>query len=145
MLEEADEILNDSNEDSTDLLSETQDQFSSTQFYFTQVEKHFNKHCTQKQEPKIDIVECLFEELECPNGKLDINQLESLTDVEVLEIVCELGKKLTVLGTYHLCRAINNMTLEQQIKYAAVFYSHLLLPKVKLGFTFDSLSRTKSI
>ncbi|XP_012164097.1 uncharacterized protein LOC105665748 isoform X1 [Bombus terrestris] len=127
---DVEEALNESNNDCNDILSNTSDQFSSTQFYFTQLDKLCDKNIKQECVPKLDITEYLFEELECANGKLDLNQLENLTDAEFQEIVCDLQKKLTMLGTYNLCCSLNNMTLEQRVKYAETFYTHLLLPKI---------------
>lgn len=108
----------------------TPDRSLTTQFYFTQ-HKCFNKNIKEEYVSKLDIVECLFEELECSNGKLDLNQLENLTDVELEEIVSDLEKKLSIVGTCNLCCSMNNMTLEQRIKYAEIFHTRLLLPKVK--------------
>ncbi|XP_017763880.1 PREDICTED: uncharacterized protein LOC108553484 [Eufriesea mexicana] len=124
------EVLNESNEDCNHALSMTPDQTLTTQFYFTQHIKCFNKNIKEEYISKLDIIECLFEELECSNGKLDLNQLENLTDVELVEIVSDLEKKLSVLGTCNLCCSINNMTLEQRIKYAEIFHTHLILPKI---------------
>ncbi|XP_012150020.1 uncharacterized protein LOC105663731 isoform X2 [Megachile rotundata] len=122
------EVLNERNVNNT--LSKPYNEFTSTQFYFTQVDKSCEKENKQERIKKFDILECLFEGLEGPNGKLDLSQLDSLTDEELLEIVCELEKKLSMLGTYNLCCSLNNMTLEQQIKYATIFHKHLLLPKI---------------
>lgn len=124
------EILNESNTNNSDILSKTNNEFASTQFYFTQVDKNFDKENKQQHIKKFDILECLFEGLEGPNGKLDLSQLDNLTDEELLEIVCELEKKLSMLGTYNLCCSLNNATLEQQIKYTTIFHRHLLLPKI---------------
>lgn len=120
---------NESNE-CIDIITETSDQLLSTQFYFTQFDKSFHKNTKQEHEPKFDITEYLLEELECPNGKLDLNQLENLTDTELVEIICNLEKKLSTLGIYNLCHIMNNMILEQRMKYAEILHTHLLLPKV---------------
>ncbi|CAK9822874.1 hypothetical protein ANTRET_LOCUS1315 [Anthophora retusa] len=128
--ENMEDTLNESNEECYDISTKTLDQFSSTQFYFTQLDKHFSRNTEQKYVPKLDITECLCEGLESPNGKLDINHLESLTDIELVEVVCDLEKKLSILGVYNLCCSMNNMALEQRIKYAAIFHRHLLLPKI---------------
>lgn len=104
----------------------------STQFYFTQLDKNFDNKVKSTSIQKSDIVECLLEGLERSNGKLDLNQLQNLSDEEFVEVVYDLEKKLSIMGTYNLCCAMNNMTLEQQIKYTAIFHSHLLLPKVML-------------
>ncbi|KOC63319.1 hypothetical protein WH47_04768 [Habropoda laboriosa] len=124
------DTLNESNKDCYDILFKTADQFSSTQFYFTQLDKHFNKDTKQEHVPNLDITECLYEGLESSNGKLDVHHLENLTDTELVEVVCNLEKKLSILGVYNLCCSMNNMTLEQRIKYAAIFHSYLLLPKI---------------
>ncbi|XP_017876232.1 uncharacterized protein LOC108622693 [Ceratina calcarata] len=127
-----DDSLNDSNKDCNNDVMDESDQFTSTQFYFTQTEKHFSK-CIKQEDVRVsnsDITECLLEGLECSNGKLDLNQLENLTEVEVVEIVCGLEKRLSIQGTYNLCCSLNNIALGQRIKYASTFYSHLLLPKI---------------
>lgn len=124
------ETLNESNENCSDIITETSDQFLSTQFYFTQFDKSFHKNTKQEHVPKFDITEYLLEGLECPNGKLDLNQLENLTDIEFMEIICNLEKKLSTSGIYNLCYTMNNMTLEQRMKYAEILHTHLLLPKV---------------
>ena len=103
---------------------------SSTQFYFTQRNKNFDGGAKQASIQKSDIVESLVEELESSNGKLDLNQLESLLDEELAEIARELEKKLSITGTYNLCCSMNRMTLEQRMKYAMSFHTYLLLPKV---------------
>ncbi|KAK9306103.1 hypothetical protein QLX08_003154 [Tetragonisca angustula] len=128
--ESTEEASNSSNEDCNDILSKTPDQLSSTQFYFTQPDKSFNTSTQQEHISNLDITECLFEELECPNGKLDLNQLENLTETECLKIVCDLEKRLNPIGTYNLCCSMNNMTLNQRIKYVQIFYTHLVLPKI---------------
>lgn len=114
-------------------MSKTLNQFPSTQFYFTQVDINLDKETKQESvQQKYDISEYLLEGLEHPNGKLDLSQLENLTDEELLEVVCDLEKKLSMLGTYNLYCSLSNVTLEQQIKYGTIFHSHLLLPKVML-------------
>lgn len=123
------ETLNESNENCSDIITETSDQLLSTQFYFTQFDKSF-QNTKQEHVKNFDITEYLLEGLECPNGKLDLNQLENLTDVEFIEIICNLEKKLSTLGIYNLCYTMNNMTLEQRMKYAEILHTHLLLPKV---------------
>ena len=105
-------------------------QSSSTQFYFTQRNKNFDGGAKQASIQKFDIVECLFEELESPNGKVDLNQLENLLDEELVEVACELEKKLSITGIYNLCCSMNCMTLEQRMKYAMSFHTYLLLPKI---------------
>ncbi|KOX78796.1 hypothetical protein WN51_08555 [Melipona quadrifasciata] len=128
--ESIEEASNNSNEDCNDILSKRPHQLQSTQFYFTQEDKSFNISTQQEHISKLDITECVFEELECPNGKLDWNQLENLTETECLEIVCDLEKRLNIIGTYNLCCSMNNMTLNQRIKYVQIFYTHLVLPKI---------------
>ncbi|XP_076666928.1 uncharacterized protein LOC143368269 [Andrena cerasifolii] len=103
---------------------------SSTQFYFTQRNKNFDGGVKQASIQKFDIVESLFEELESSNGKLDLNQLENLLDEELVEVACELEKKLSITGIYNLCCSMNCMTLEQRMKYAMSFHTYLLLPKI---------------
>lgn len=126
------ETLNESNENEncSDIITETSDQLLSTQFYFTQFDKSVHKNTKQEHIPKFDLTEYLLEGLECPNGKLDLSQLENLTDIEFIEIICNLEKKLSTLGIYNLCYTMNNMTLEQRMKYAEILHTHLLLPKV---------------
>ncbi|XP_076657420.1 uncharacterized protein LOC143361712 [Halictus rubicundus] len=102
----------------------------STQFYFTQFGNNFEREIKQTSVQKCDIVEYLFESLECPNGKLDASLLENLKDEEFLEVVRSLEKKLSMTGTYNICCSLNNMSLEDRTKYASVFYTYLLLPKI---------------
>ncbi|XP_076638484.1 uncharacterized protein LOC143350323 isoform X1 [Colletes latitarsis] len=124
------EITDESSKDDNASSMILDDVEPSTQFYFTQLGKNFDKIEKQTTTQKSDIVECLFEGLECSNGKLDLNQLENLADEELVDVVCQLKKKLSIMGTYNLCSSMNNMTLEQQMKYIAIFLSHLLLPKI---------------
>lgn len=126
--ESTDESEEHDNSDLTNMPDRTQ--FNATQFYFTQCNNTLDTGVKHASIQKMDIVECLYEELERSNGKLDLNQLENLVDEELEEVVCELEKKLSVTGTYNLCCSMNSMTLEQRIKYATIFCSHLLLPKV---------------
>ncbi|XP_053984403.1 uncharacterized protein LOC128879357 [Hylaeus volcanicus] len=102
----------------------------STQFYFTQVDIKLDKDVKEASIQKFDIIEYLYEGLERSNGKLDLNQLENLADEELVEVVCNLEKKLSILGTYNLCCSMNNMTLEQRMKYIEICLTHLLLPKI---------------
>nr|XP_033328242.1 uncharacterized protein LOC117221407 [Megalopta genalis]XP_033328243.1 uncharacterized protein LOC117221407 [Megalopta genalis] len=121
------EITTDDEDDDNDL-SKTADstQFPSTQFYFTQFGNDFERDIIQK----CDIVEYLLENLERPIGKLDVNLLENLQDEEFVEVVCDLEKKLSTTGTYNVCHSLNNMSIEERMKYASVFYTYLLLPKI---------------
>lgn len=131
--EENNEKESNKSNECSDIITETSDQLLSTQFYFTQFDKSLHKntkHEPKEHEPKFDITEYLLEELERPNGKLDLNQLENLTDTELVEIICNLEKKLSTLGIYNLCHTMNNMILEQRMKYAEILHTHLLLPKV---------------
>lgn len=125
------EITDESDKDDTNSFMMVDDtKLPSTQFYFTQLDKNFDNKVKSTSIQKSDIVECLLEGLERSNGKLDLNQLQNLSDEEFVEVVYDLEKKLSIMGTYNLCCAMNNMTLEQQIKYTAIFHSHLLLPKI---------------
>ncbi|XP_076235303.1 uncharacterized protein LOC143179810 [Calliopsis andreniformis] len=125
------EATDESNYDNNDV-SKMPDctQFPITQFYFTQCGTNLDNGVKQASIQKLDIVECLYEELEHPNGKLDLSQLENLLDNELEEIVCQLERKLTITGTYNLCCSMNYMTLKQRIKYATIFYNFVLLPKI---------------
>ncbi|CAL7949465.1 unnamed protein product [Xylocopa violacea] len=131
---DVEEVLNETNKDYDNILFEAPDQFHSTQFYFTQFDNHLkttDENVEQEHElSKSDVIECIFEGLECSNGKLSVNHLENLTDIELFEVACNLEKRLTMIGTYNLCCSMNNMTLDQQIKYAPIFYSHIILPKI---------------
>ncbi|XP_076762558.1 uncharacterized protein LOC143430303 [Xylocopa sonorina] len=124
-------VLNETNKDCNNILLEAPDQFHSTQFYFTQFDNRLDENVEQEHLlSKWDIAECIFEGLECSNGKLSVNHLENLTDIELFEVACNLEKRLSTIGTYNLCCSMNNMTLDQQIKYAPIFYSHIILPKI---------------
>ncbi|XP_031825431.1 uncharacterized protein LOC116423873 isoform X2 [Nomia melanderi] len=121
---------NDVNNDHSLSKMSSCDQFPSTQFYFTQFDNNIDDKMKQTSVQKCDIVECLLEGLERPNGKLDINLLENINDEELVELVCDLEKKLNITGTYNLCCSLNNMSLEEGMKYVSIFYTYLLLPKI---------------
>lgn len=125
-----DDSLDESNNDCNDDAVDVSDQFTSTQFYFSQTAKHFDKQERVQRSSNSDITECLLEGLECSNGKLDLSQLENLTETEFMEIVCNLEKRLSIQGTYNLCCSLNNISIVHRIKYASTLYSHLLLPKI---------------
>ncbi|XP_078036064.1 uncharacterized protein LOC144469530 isoform X2 [Augochlora pura] len=126
--------MDENDEDDNNDLSKTakSTEFPSTQFYFTQFGNDFEKEIKQSFVQKCDIVECLLENLERPIGKLDVNLLENLEDEEFVEVVCNLEKKLGTTGVYNICHSLNNMRMEQRIKYTSVFYTYLLLPQIIL-------------
>ncbi|XP_076284174.1 uncharacterized protein LOC143210838 [Lasioglossum baleicum] len=105
-------------------------QHQSTQFYCTQFGNDLDREIRQTAVQKCDIVECIFESLERPNGKLDVTLLEDLNDEEFLEVVRGLEKKLSMTGTCNICCSLNNMSTEDRMKYTSVFYTDLLLPKI---------------
>lgn len=103
----------------------------STQFYFTQVERIAEPSKSAAALPqRCDILECVSENLERNNGKLDLAQLESLSDGDLVLLVDEMRRKLSPKGIYNLCQSISDMTVEQKIKYLDKLCTHLLLPKV---------------
>lgn len=103
----------------------------STQFYFTQTERIIeSKRSVAAVPQRCDILECACENLERNNGKLDFSQLENLSDEDLVPLVDEMARKLSPKGIYNLCLSMNNMTVEQRIKYLNIFCTHLLLPKI---------------
>ncbi|XP_025072922.1 uncharacterized protein LOC105422324 isoform X2 [Pogonomyrmex barbatus] len=104
----------------------------STQFYFTQSERI--PELTRSEDiplPQMqDILECSCENLERNNGRLDFTQLENLSNEDLVSLVDEMRKKLSHKGVYNLCQSINDMILEQKMKYLNIFCTHLLLPKI---------------
>lgn len=79
---------------------------------------------------KCDILEALCEGLEKYNGKFDFAQLESLSDEDLVPLVDELAKKLSLKAVYNVCQSMNDMTIEEEMKYLNILCTHLLLPKV---------------
>lgn len=107
----------------------------STQFYFTQTERIIEpKRSAAALPQRCDILECACENLERNNGKLDLVQLESLSDEDLIPLVDEMKKKLSPKGIYNLCQSMSDMNVEQKIKYLDTFCTHLLLPKVLMTY-----------
>lgn len=105
----------------------------STQFYFTQMEQTVEPdRSVGALSQKCDILESLYESLERNNGRLDFAQLESLSDKDLVPFVDKLAEKLSLKGTYNLCQSMNDMTIEEGMKYLNVLCMHLLLPKVSI-------------
>ncbi|GAB1862497.1 hypothetical protein CAJAP_03576 [Camponotus japonicus] len=104
----------------------------STQFYFTQTERTFveTSDTSVTLPQKCDILESACESLERNNGRLDFAQLENLTNEDLIPVVDEMAGKLSLKGIYNLCASMNNMTIEQRIKYLNILCTHLLLPKI---------------
>ncbi|KYN27031.1 Uncharacterized protein C1orf43 like protein [Trachymyrmex cornetzi] len=103
----------------------------STQFYFTQTERTIEpKRSVATVPQRCDILECACENLERNNGKLDFVQLDNLSDEDLVPLVDEMARKLSPKGIYNLCLSMNDMTVEQRIKYLNIFCTHLLLPKI---------------
>lgn len=104
----------------------------STQFYFTQAERTFveTSNTSAALPQRCDILESACESLERNNGRLDFVQLENLSNEDLIPVVDEMAGKLSMKGIYNLCASMNNMTIEQKIKYLNVLCTHLLLPKV---------------
>lgn len=123
-----------SEEQADDAVSEADDSpldLPFTQFYCSQIPKDLNKQKTNQTSVwNSDMAEVLNEALERTNGKLDLGQLESLSEEEIIKVACELEKTLSPMGTYNLCCSINAMSVEQRIRYLTAFYSHVLLPKI---------------
>lgn len=108
----------------------------STQFYFTQTEKTFvetSDTSIAALPQRCDILESACESLERNNGRLDFAQLENLSNEDLIAVVDEMAGKLSPKGVYNLCASMNNMTIEQRIKYVNILCTHLLLPKVPNG------------
>ncbi|XP_070166206.1 uncharacterized protein [Polyergus mexicanus] len=104
----------------------------STQFYFTQAERtviESEKSITVSSQ-RCDILESACENLERNNGRLDFAQLENLSNEDLIPVVNEIAGKLSSKGIYNLCASLNNMTIEQRIKYLNILCTHLLLPKI---------------
>ncbi|XP_050466346.1 uncharacterized protein LOC126859273 [Cataglyphis hispanica] len=104
----------------------------STQFYFTQTERTFieSEKSVTVSPQRCDILESACESLERNNGRLDFAQLENLSNEDLIPMVNEMAKKLSPKGIYNLCTSLNNMTIEQRIKYLNILCTHLLLPKI---------------
>ncbi|XP_032667984.1 uncharacterized protein LOC116842628 isoform X2 [Odontomachus brunneus] len=107
----------------------------STQFYFTQVERTVQPIVTAEKSAtaplqKCDILESLCESLERNNGKLDFAQLKNLPDEDIVPLVDELSKKSSSKGIYNICQSMNDMTIEEKMKYLNILCTHLLLPKI---------------
>ncbi|XP_011689012.1 PREDICTED: uncharacterized protein LOC105450729 [Wasmannia auropunctata] len=103
----------------------------STQFYFTQVETIVEpRRSTAAVPQRCDILECACENLERNNGRLDLTQLDNLPDEDLVPLVNEMARKLSHKGIYNLCQSLNDMTVEQRMRYLNVFCTHLLLPKI---------------
>jgi len=112
----------------------------STQFYFTQTERTIEpKRSVAAVPQRCDILECACENLERNNGKLDFFQLENLSDEDLVPLVDEMARKLSPKGIYNLCLSMNDMTVEQRIKYLNIFCTHLLLPKVSMVMLLISI------
>lgn len=109
------------------------DQSMSTQFYFTQAERIIEKpkRPVEAVMQKCDILESVCENLERNNGQMNFAQLENLSNDDLVLLVDELAKKLSLKGIYNLCQSmINDMTVQQEMKYLNTLCTHLLLPKV---------------
>lgn len=105
----------------------------STQFYFTQAERIPEPTRAAIALPqRWDILECTCENLERNNGKIDFTQLENLPEEDLVALVNEMAGKLSSKGIYNLCQSMNDMTIEQRLKYLNIFCTHLLLPKVPI-------------
>lgn len=103
----------------------------STQFYFTQAERIPEPTRAAIALPqRWDILECTCENLERNNGKIDFTQLENLPEEDLVALVNEMAGKLSSKGIYNLCQSMNDMTIEQRLKYLNIFCTHLLLPKI---------------
>lgn len=112
----------------------------STQFYFTQAERTYvetSETSVAALPEKSDILESACESLERNNGRLDFTQLESLSSEDFILVVDEMAGKLSPKGIYNLCASLNNMTIEQRIKYVNILCTRLLLPKVPNGMLMD--------
>lgn len=107
----------------------------STQFYFTQVERNTPEKSVIESallSQKCDYLESIYENLERNNGRLDFEQLENMSTADFIPFMHELSEKLSPKGIYNLCYSMNNMSIEQGMKYLHVLCTHLLLPKVIL-------------
>jgi len=105
----------------------------STQFYFTQTERVVEPQRSAATLPqRCDILECACENLERDNGKLDFAQFENLSDEDLVPLVNKMAGKLSHKGIYNLCLSLNDMTVEQRMRYLNIFCTHLLLPKVSI-------------
>lgn len=106
----------------------------STQFYFTQAERIVEpKKSTIAVPQRSDILECVCENLERNNGRLDFTHLENLSDEDLVPLVDKMAGKLSAKGIYNLCQSMSDMTIEQRMKYLNILCTHLLLPKVLMA------------
>lgn len=107
----------------------------STQFYFTQAERIIEPKKSAAAVPqRCDILECICENLERNNGRLDFTQLENLSDEDLVPLVDKMAGKLSDKGIYNLCLSMSDMTIEQRMKYLNILCTHLLLPKVLIAY-----------
>ncbi|XP_072755231.1 uncharacterized protein [Anoplolepis gracilipes] len=123
----------DNDEEPNQNESQIHDQLmASTQFYFTQAERTFiePEKSVAVLPQRCDILESVCESLERNNGRLDFAQLENLSNEDLIPVVDEITGKLSPKGIYNLCASMNNMTIEQRIKYLNILCTHLLLPKI---------------
>lgn len=105
----------------------------STQFYFTQAERTIvetSETSIAALPQRSDILESACESLEKNNGRLDFAQLESLSSEDFILVVDEMTRKLSPKSIYNLCASMNDITIEQKIKYVNILCTHLLLPKI---------------
>ncbi|EFN80202.1 uncharacterized protein LOC105187075 [Harpegnathos saltator] len=107
----------------------------STQFYFTQAERIMPPAAAAEGSAtaplqKCDILEFLSEGLEKNDGKFDFAQLNNLSDEDLVPLMEDLGKKLSSKGIYNVCQSMNDMSIEEGMKYLNILCTHLLLPKI---------------
>ncbi|XP_012222075.1 uncharacterized protein [Linepithema humile] len=135
--EESDDNNNDDDDDEPNI-SESQAMCNqsmlqvSTQFYFTQSERTIieSEKSVGILPQKCDILESACESLERNNGRLDFAQLDNLSNEDLIPLMDEMAKKLSLKGIYNLCQSMDDMTIEQRMKYLNILYTYLLLPKI---------------
>lgn len=110
----------------------------STQFYFTQTERTIveSEKSVGTLPQKCDILESACESLERNNGRLDFAQLDNLSDEDLVPLINEMAKKLSEKGVYNLCQSMDDMNIEQRMKYLNALYTYLLLPKVTTVYAY---------
>ncbi|XP_012536252.1 uncharacterized protein LOC105836627 [Monomorium pharaonis] len=129
--EESDNNDGSMNNSESQIIPDQSEPLPSTQFYFTQSERLIEPTTANTiLAQRCDILECACENLERNNGRLDFAQLENLSEEDLVPLVDEIAKKLSLKGVYNLCQSMSNMTIEQRLKYLNTFCTHLLLPKI---------------
>ncbi|XP_063991021.1 uncharacterized protein LOC135169714 [Diachasmimorpha longicaudata] len=105
-------------------------ELSSTPFYFTQAKPQETplSPLAESTRSVSDIVKSLSGKLE--TRCLDVEDIKELTDANAVEIVENLGKKLSPKGVYNLCCSVCDMETVLGAYYARIVCSNLLFQKI---------------